>query len=46
MVKKEREIKILAEKICKFCAEEKLTISDISSALDIVLEKYYADATI
>lgn len=38
--------KVLAEQICKFCTVEKLTINDILSALDIVTEKYRADATI
>ncbi len=41
-----KRAKVLAEEICRFCTIEKLTINDILSALDIVLEKYCADATI
>lgn len=43
---KEERVKMLAEVMCKCCTEQKLTINDIQSALDIVYEKYYADATI
>lgn len=43
---KEVRIKMLAEVMCKFCTEQKLTMNDIQSAFDIVYEKYYADATI
>ena len=38
--------KILAEIICEQTTKQKLTIRDILSALEIVLDKYVADATI
>lgn len=38
--------KILAEMICKEATEKKLTLYDIMAALNIVFDKYYADATI
>ena len=38
--------KILAEIICKEMTERKLTLKDLMSASNIVLDKFYNDATI
>ncbi len=38
--------RLLAEVICKYCTEEQLTQKDFMSAVPIVLNKFFNDATI
>ena len=38
--------KILAELICKEMTEKGLTLKDLESAHDIVIDKFYSDAKI
>lgn len=45
-VENNKAYELLAEVICKYCTENKLTQKDIMSAITMVLDKFYNDATI